>query len=37
VRAGVDLGKEFRRSAPPSEEERKILFNQTSRTAHREG
>jgi GST-like protein len=37
VRAGVDLGKEFRRSAPPSEEERKILFNQTSRTAHRDG
>jgi GST-like protein len=33
VRAGVDLGKELRRSAPPSDEERKILFNQTSRTA----
>ena len=30
VRRGVDLGKEFRRSAPPSDEERKILFNQTS-------
>jgi GSH-dependent disulfide-bond oxidoreductase len=38
VRAGVDLGKEFRRTAPPSEEERKILFNQTSGTAtKREG
>jgi GST-like protein len=33
VRAGVDLCKELRRSAPPSEEERRILFNQTSRTA----
>ena len=29
VRAGVDLGKELRRSAPPSEEERQVLFNQT--------
>jgi len=29
VRAGVDLGKELRRSAPPSDEERRILFNQT--------
>ncbi|MBV8525099.1 MAG: glutathione S-transferase N-terminal domain-containing protein [Acetobacteraceae bacterium] len=28
---GVDLGKEFRRSAPPTEEERQILFNQSSR------
>jgi len=38
VRAGVDLGKEFRRTAPPSEEERSILFNQTSGTArNREG
>ena len=26
----VDLGKELRRSAPPTEEEREILFNQTS-------
>jgi GST-like protein len=33
VRAGVDLCKELRRSAPPSEEERRILFNQTSRSA----
>jgi GST-like protein len=27
---GVDLGKEFRRSAPPSEEERRVLFGQTA-------
>ena len=33
VRAGVDLCRELRRSAPPSEEERRNLFNQTSRTA----
>jgi GSH-dependent disulfide-bond oxidoreductase len=33
VRAGVDLCGELRRSAPPSEEERRNLFNQTSRTA----
>ena len=32
VQKGVDLGKEWRRSAPPSEEERKILFNQTSQS-----
>jgi GST-like protein len=31
VQKGVDLGKEWRRRAPPSDEERKILFNQTSR------
>ena len=30
VQRGVDLGKELRRSAPPTEEERKILFNQTA-------
>lgn len=30
VQKGVDLGKELRRSAPPSDEERKILFGQTS-------
>lgn len=30
VRAGVDLGKELRRSAPPSEEERDVLFNQSA-------
>ena len=31
VRRGVDLGKELRRQGPPSDEERKILFNQTGR------
>jgi GST-like protein len=31
VRRGVDLGKEFRRDAPPSDEEREILFNQRAR------
>jgi GSH-dependent disulfide-bond oxidoreductase len=31
VRRGVDLGKEWRRSAPPSDAERQILFNQTAR------
>jgi GSH-dependent disulfide-bond oxidoreductase len=31
VQRGVDLGKELRRSAPPTEEERRILFNQTAR------
>ncbi len=30
VRRGVDLGKELRRSAPPSAEEREIMFNQTA-------
>jgi GST-like protein len=29
VQRGVDLGKEFRRQGAPSDEERKILFNQT--------
>jgi GST-like protein len=33
VQRGVDLGKELRRSAPPTEEERRILFNQTARRA----
>jgi GST-like protein len=33
VQRGVDLGKELRRNAPPDDEEREILFNQTSRTA----
>lgn len=28
----VDLGKEWRRSAPPSDEERKMLFEQSSKT-----
>ncbi|MFT5174934.1 MAG: GST-like protein [Gammaproteobacteria bacterium] len=32
VQRGVDLGKELRRSAPPSDEERKILFDQTADT-----
>ena len=32
VQRGIDLGKELRRSAPPSEEERKILFNQTAQS-----
>ena len=32
VQRGVDLGKEFRRSAPPSEAERKVLFGQTARS-----
>jgi GST-like protein len=31
VQRGVDLGKELRRAAPPSDEERRILFNQTAR------
>ncbi len=31
VKRGVDLGKELRRSAPPSDEERRVLFNQTAR------
>lgn len=30
VRAGVDLGKEFRRQAPPDEAERRILFGQNA-------
>ncbi len=30
VQRGVDVGKEFRRAAPPTDEERKILFNQTA-------
>jgi GST-like protein len=30
VQRGVDLGKELRRSAPPSDEERKVMFNQTA-------
>ena len=35
VQAGVDLGKELRRKDPPSEAERKVLFNQTARSAQR--
>ena len=30
VQRGVDLGKELRRNAPPSDEERKVMFNQTA-------
>jgi GST-like protein len=33
VQKGIDLGKELRRSAPPSDAERRILFNQTARGA----
>ena len=33
VQRGVDVGKEFRRSGPPSDEERKVMFNQTAQTA----
>ncbi len=32
VQRAVDLGKEFRRQAPPSDEERQVLFNQTARS-----
>jgi GSH-dependent disulfide-bond oxidoreductase len=35
VQAGVDLGKELRRKSPPGEAERKVLFNQTARSAQR--
>ena len=31
VQRAVDLGKDLRRSAPPSEDERRVLFNQTAR------
>jgi GST-like protein len=30
VQRGVDLGKELRRSAPPTDEERELLYNQTA-------
>ena len=30
VRAGVDVGKEFRRQVPPDKAERKMLFGQTA-------
>jgi GST-like protein len=36
VQAGVDLGKDLRRSAPPSDEERRVLFNQTARDVLRQ-
>ena len=32
VQAGVDLGKDLRRQGPPSDEERKNLFNQTAQS-----
>lgn len=32
VQRGVDLGKELRRTGPRSEEERRMLFNQTARS-----
>ncbi len=32
VQRGIDVGKELRRRAPPSDEERKILFNQTAQS-----
>jgi GST-like protein len=32
VQRGVDLGKELRRAGPRSEEERRLLFNQTARS-----
>ena len=31
VQRGIDLGKELRRRAPPTDEERRILFNQTAK------
>ncbi len=37
VQRGVDLGKELRRTAPPSEEERKMLFNQTANSVRGSG
>jgi GSH-dependent disulfide-bond oxidoreductase len=37
VRRGVDLAKEHRRSAPPTEEERRILFAQRARGAGASG
>ena len=33
VQRGVDLGKELRPSSPPTDEERKVMFNQTAHTA----
>ena len=37
VQRAVDLGKEFRRSAPPSEAEREVLFGQTSASVKQRG
>ena len=35
VQRAVDLGKDLRRQAPPTEEERELLFNQTAESATR--
>jgi GST-like protein len=35
VQRGIDLGKELRRRAPPTNEERNILFNQTAQSVPR--
>jgi GST-like protein len=37
VQRGVDLGKELRRRAPPSDEERRVLFNQTAQSVRQRG
>jgi len=37
VQRGVDLGKELRRRAPPTDEERRVLFNQTARVVMNRG
>lgn len=37
VQKGVDIGKDLRRSKPPSDDERKNLFNQTAATAGDQG
>ncbi len=37
VQRGVDLGKDLRRSAPPTDDERRVLFNQTARTLPQRG
>jgi GST-like protein len=37
VQRGVDLGKEWRRRAPPTDAERRILFNQTAQAVLQRG
>jgi GST-like protein len=37
VQRGVDLGKDLRRSAPPTDDERRVLFNQTARALPQRG
>jgi GST-like protein len=32
VQKGVDLGKDLRRSAPPTDEERELLYHQTAKS-----